>query len=96
MISRVNITREEFDRRRDRLRSRWDTLIKDLKAGKDGDVFMICLRAEENTGTERRRARQSIYAITKFKHFRVSLHSTELGILVMHCGVMEPAEIPAI
>lgn len=90
MIERVDISPAEFDRRRDRLRSRWSSLIESLKAGAFGDVFSVCLRADENTGLARKLARQSIYAIARHHGIRVKLSSSKLIILVMKNGEMEP------
>ena len=98
MIPRADITPEEFDRRRDRLRSRWSSLIRSLKAGAVGDVFPIFLRAEENTAKARRLACQSIRAIVRHHRlmdpavydFSVRISCSPLGILVMKCADPEP------
>jgi hypothetical protein len=84
------MTREEFDRRRDRLRSRWAQLIENLKLSAPGDVFSICLRDGENTGRARKRARQSIYAIAKHHGIHIRICSTPLAILIMRVEDLEP------
>jgi hypothetical protein len=83
IISRVEITPEEFDRRRGRLRSRWAPLVENLKAASDGESFAICLDEGENTGRGRHRARQAIYAITHYHRIQITVCSTPLAILVM-------------
>jgi hypothetical protein len=93
MIERVDITPEEFDRRKDRLRSRWAQLIECLKAGAPGEVFSICLRNEANTGKARQRARQSIYAIARHHGIRIRISSSPLAILVMKCGAAAGCEV---
>jgi hypothetical protein len=86
MITRLDMTPAEFDRRRDRLRSRWAQLLEALKADPVGAVESICLRGEENTGAARNRARQSIYAITRHHGIRIHFCSTPLALLVLKCG----------
>ncbi len=83
MISLVDITPEEFERRKTRIRSRWALLIKNLKAASDGQSFSVCLRDEENTGRGRLRARQSIYAIARYHQIEIKLCSEPQVILVM-------------
>jgi hypothetical protein len=56
MISRVEMSVEEFNRRRERLRSRWVHLIKVLQEASDGEVWSVCLTDQENTGAGRQRA----------------------------------------
>jgi hypothetical protein len=83
IIARVDITPAEFDRRKDRLRSRWAPLIDNLKGAFDGEVFSVCLRGEENTGRARHQARQAIYAIARYHQIQIKICSTPLAILVM-------------
>ncbi len=83
MITLVDITPDEFERRKTRLRSRWALLIKNLKHASDGQAFSVCLRNEENTGRGRLRARQSIYAIARYYQIEIKLCSEPMAILVM-------------
>jgi hypothetical protein len=95
MIIRTDITPDEFDRRKDQLRSRWAQLIENLKTGAVGETFAVCLREEENTGSARKRARQSIYAITRHYGFHIKILSTPLAILVMKCAGTDDPLLPA-
>jgi hypothetical protein len=83
MITRLDITPAEFERRKDRLRSRWTSLIESLRAGEVGDVFPIALRADENNAETRRAACQSIRAIAGHHGFSIRLSYHPTGILVM-------------
>lgn len=94
IVTRLDITPAEFDRRQDRLRSRWAALIENLQAAEDGDTFSICLREEENTGTARKRARQSIYAIARHYGISIRICSTPLAILVMKMAAQTPSIPP--
>ena len=83
MITLLDITPEEFEQRKNRPRSRWALLVKNLLAASDGQSFAVCLQEEENTGRGRLRARQSIYAIARYHRIEIKLCSEPLAILVM-------------
>jgi hypothetical protein len=83
------VTTEEFERLQQQAGSRWSDLVTKLKESDIGESFRETLRAHEDNGSDRQRARQAIHMLCRYHGMRVQLTVKGTDVLVRKLGLIE-------